>query len=85
LAVMVQVGVEHFVLRVLVPPLYLKAIKTNAYVKFSTLVFVTKNKDQLLFNSHVHKINTRQTCNLYLPTANLAVYPKGVYYSRIKI
>jgi len=50
----------------------------------SILSFVTKNKDQFLFNSLVHKINTRQTASLYLPTANLATYQKGVYYSGIK-
>jgi hypothetical protein len=52
---------------------------------FSVLLFVTKNKDQFLSNSQVHKINTRQTSNLYLSTANLAIYQKGVYYSGIKI
>jgi hypothetical protein len=52
---------------------------------FSILLFVTKSKDQFLFNSQVHKINIRQTSNLYLPTANLATYQKGVYYSGIKI
>ena len=46
---------------------------------------MNKNKDQFLFNSQVHKINTRQTFDLYLPTANLTVYQKGVYYSGIKI
>jgi hypothetical protein len=43
---------------------------------------VAKNK---LFNSQVHKINTRQTSDLYLPSANLAMYQKGVYYSGIKV
>ena len=38
-----------------------------------------------LFNSRIHKINTKQTSNLYLPTANLAMCQKGVYYSGIKI
>jgi hypothetical protein len=52
---------------------------------FSILLFVTKNKDQFLFNSQVHKINTRQMSNLYLPSANLATYQKDVYYSGIKI
>jgi len=52
---------------------------------FSILLFVTKNKDQFLSNSQVHKINTRQTSDLYVPTANLATYQKGVYYSGIKI
>ena len=52
---------------------------------FSILLFVAKNKDQFLSNSQVHKINTRQISNLHLPTANLAVYQKGIYYSGIKI
>ena len=52
---------------------------------FSILLFVTKNKDQFLFNSQVHKINTRQTSNLYLPSVNLTMYQKGVYYSGINI
>jgi hypothetical protein len=52
---------------------------------FSILLFVTKNKDQFLSNSQVHKINTRQTSDLYAPTANLAIYQKGAYYSEIKI
>jgi len=67
------------------PPLYFITIKTIADVKLSILLFVTKNKDQFFFNSQVNKINTRQTSNLYLPTANLAVYQKGVCYSGIKI
>ena len=51
---------------------------------YSILLFVTKNKDQFLFNSQVHKINTRQTLDLYVPTY-LTIYQKGVYYSGIKI
>jgi len=47
---------------------------------YSILLFVTKNKDKFLSNSQVHKINTRQSFNLYVPTANLTVYQKGVYY-----
>ena len=52
---------------------------------YSILLFVTKNKDQILSNSQIHKINTRQTSDLYVPTANLTVYQKCVYYSGIKI
>jgi len=52
---------------------------------YSILLFVIKHKDQFLSNSQVYKINTRQTCDLYVPTANLTVYQKGVYYSGIKI
>jgi hypothetical protein len=46
---------------------------------------VTKNKDQFLSNSRVHKMNTRQTFDLYIPTANVTIYQKGVYYLGIKI
>jgi predicted Zn-dependent protease len=52
---------------------------------FSILLFVTKNKDHFLSNSQVHKINTRQTSDLYVPTANFKIYQKCVYYSGIKI
>jgi hypothetical protein len=33
----------------------------------------------------VHKINTRQTFDQYVPTANLTIYQKGIYYPEIKI
>ena len=52
---------------------------------YSILLFITKNKDQFPTNSQVHKINTRQTSDLYVPTANLTLYQKGIYYSAIKI
>ena len=52
---------------------------------FSTLLLVTKNKDQFLSNSRVYKLNTRQNSDLYVPTANLAIYQKGVCYLGIKI
>ena len=47
---------------------------------FSLLLFVTKNKVQFLFNLQVHKINTRQSSHLYIPTTNLAIYQKAVYH-----
>ena len=31
-------------------------------------------------NSQMHKITTRQTFDLYIPAANLAIYQKGVYF-----
>jgi hypothetical protein len=52
---------------------------------YSILLFVTENKDQLLSNSQVHKISSRQNSDMYLPIENLAMYQKGVYYSGIKI
>jgi hypothetical protein len=51
----------------------------------SILVFVAKNKDQFISNLQVHKINTRQTSDLYIPIANLTTYQTGVYYQGIKI
>ena len=49
------------------------------------LLFLTKNKDKFMTNSQMHKITTRQTFDLYIPTANLTIYQKGVYYQGIKI
>ena len=46
----------------------------------SVLLFLTKNKDQIITNSQMHKITTRQTFDLYIPAANLAIYQKGVYF-----
>ena len=51
----------------------------------SLLLFVTKNKDQFKTNSQIHRITTRQTSDLYVPTANLTIYQKGVYYHGLKI
>jgi hypothetical protein len=51
----------------------------------SVLLFLAKNKDQFMTNSQMHKISTRQTFDLYIPTANLTIYQKGVYYQGIKI
>ena len=35
--------------------------------------------------SQMHKITTRQTFDLYIPTVNLTIYQKGVYYQGFKI
>jgi len=36
-------------------------------------------------HSQIHKTTTRQTSDLYVPTANFTIYQKGVYYQEIKI
>jgi len=51
----------------------------------SILLFLTKNKDQFMTNSQMHKITTWQTFNLYIPATNLTIYQKGVYYHGIKV
>jgi hypothetical protein len=51
---------------------------------FSIILFVVKNKDQFLFNSQVHKINTRQNSSyIYLP--QIWQYTKRAFYSVTKI
>ena len=44
-----------------------------------------QNKNFFLTNSENHKLDTRQSNNLYLPQANLTIYQKRTYYSGIKI
>ena len=50
----------------------------------SVLLFLTKNKDQFM-TTQMQKITMWQTFELYIPTANLTIYQKGVYYQGIKI
>ena len=57
---------------------------TSQYI-LSLLMFVVQNKNFFLTNNENHNIDTRQRNNLYLPQANLTIYQKGAYYSRIKI
>ena len=51
----------------------------------SVLLFLTKNKDQFMTNSQMHKITTRQIFDLFMPAANLTIYQKGACYQGIKI
>jgi len=39
----------------------------------SVPLFLTKNKDQFMTNSQMHKITTWQTFDLYIPTVNLTI------------
>ena len=57
---------------------------TSQYM-LSLLMFVVQNKNFFLTNNESHNIDTRQRNNLYLPQANLTIYQKRAYYSRIKI
>ena len=57
---------------------------TSQYM-LSLFMFVVQNKNFFLTNNESHNIDTRQRNNLYLPQANLTIYQKGAYYSRIKI
>ena len=44
-----------------------------------------KNKHLFYTNNQIHSIHTRFKTNLHPPIANLTKFPKGVYYSGIKI
>jgi len=52
---------------------------------FPNLICVVNNRDQFLINSEIHNINTRHRSNRDLPSANLDIYHKGIYYSGIRI
>jgi hypothetical protein len=44
-----------------------------------------KNKDLYNLNSDFHKIETRSRNDFHLPTSNLSLYKKGMFYSGIKL
>ena len=52
---------------------------------FSTLLFVIKNKNLFATNQNFHTINMRYNSDLHLPTWNLTLYQRGVYFSGIKM
>jgi hypothetical protein len=52
---------------------------------FSLLLFVIKNKNYFTSNIDIHDINTRYSYNLHLPSSNLSIVQKGVFFSGSKI
>jgi len=58
-------------------------LRHNTY--FLYLVCAVNNRNLFFINSEIHSINTRQCANLYLLSANLDIYQKGVHYSGITI
>ena len=69
--------------RQLFKDLFIVPLKSH-YI-YTILTFVIENKDQFLSNSQINTNNKRQASDLYVPTANLTIYQKGIYYSGIKI
>jgi len=51
---------------------------------YSLLMFVVKNRDLFKLNSDIHKISTRYSNDLHLPSAQLKLFQKRVFYSGIK-
>jgi hypothetical protein len=48
---------------------------------FSLLVFVVKNRSHFILNSDTHDINTCFNQNLHLPSTNLTLVQKGIFFS----
>ena len=78
-----NVGIEFHVRRNLFKKLHILPM-TSQYV-LSLLIFVAQNNNLFSTNTENHNIDTIQRNDLYLPQANLIIYQKGAYYSRIKI
>jgi ribosomal protein S12 methylthiotransferase accessory factor YcaO len=47
-------------------------------------MFVAKNKDLFKANIDFHSISTRHNNDLHLPSAQLKLFQKGVFFSGIK-
>ena len=52
---------------------------------FSTLLFVIKYKKLFASNQNFHTINMRYDSHIQIPTCNLTLYQRGVYFSVIKL
>jgi len=50
----------------------------------SLLSFVARNTDYFSFSTEIHSFNTKNKCNLHLPSSKLTIFQKGPYYSGIK-
>ena len=57
---------------------------TSQYI-YSLLIFVNKYRECFLTNYDIHGKTTRYNLNLHIPTTNLKIAQKGVFYSGIKI
>jgi hypothetical protein len=51
----------------------------------STYMHVVDNKNKFQLNFNVYNMNTRQKYNYHLPSLNLSLYQKGVYFTGIKV
>jgi len=51
----------------------------------SLLMFVVKNRESFKLNSDIHHIATRYNNNFHLPSTQLTLFQRGVYYSGIKM
>jgi hypothetical protein len=52
---------------------------------FSLLILVFKNRELFKLNSDIHHIETRYNNDFHMPSTQLSLFQKGVFYSRIKM
>jgi hypothetical protein len=63
----------------------LKILPLPSLYIFSVLMFVVNNWKLFTNNSDTCSITTRNSSNLYFPSANLSIYQKGTHFIGIKI
>lgn len=65
--------------------LSLKILPLPSLYIFSVLMFVVNNWKLFTNNSDIYSIVTRNSSNLYFPSANLSIYQKGTQFIGIKM
>ena len=63
----------------------LQILTLHSQYTHSLLRFVVKNRYIFKTNSDFHILSTRYNSDLHMPTANLTIFQKGVFYSGIKM
>jgi hypothetical protein len=63
----------------------LKILPLQSQYILSLLLFVFDNKNKFKLNSDVYNMNTRQKYNYHLPSSNLSLYQKGIYFTGMKV
>ena len=63
----------------------LKILPLASQYIFSLAMFVVKNRELFNLNSDIHYFATRYNNDFHLPSAQLTLFQRGVYYSGIKI
>ena len=63
----------------------LQILTLSSQYIYSLLLFVIKHRDMFVSNSEIHDRNTRFNHDLHLPTTNLTLTQRGVFYSGSRI
>jgi hypothetical protein len=63
----------------------LQILSVSSHYIFSLLMFVVKNRELFKLNSAIHHIETRYNNDFHLPSTQLNLFQKGLFYSGIKM